>query len=418
MEFLEHTLPNGLEIVAECNPQAHSAALGFFVRTGSRDEVPELSGVSHFLEHMMFKGTVRGGRTAADVNRELDEIGSQSNAYTSEEQTVYHTTFLPEYQERAIDLLADIMRPTLTPADFETEKKVILEEIAKYDDQPPFGAFEMAMEAHFGAHPLGQSVLGTPESVGKLQPEQMREYFQQRYSPRNICLAAAGKLDFDALVRQVTAFCGDWEPFEAVRDTSPPTAQNGFRIRQHPLANQQYVLRIFDGPACDDPRRYAARLAYTIVGDDSGSRLFWELIDPGLAEYAALGSHEFEGAGMVLGYLCGAAEATAENLGRMQQVLDEALAQGVTEEELQRACNKVASQIVLGSERPASRMGVVGNHWLQRRSYTTVRQELDCYRAVTVEDINAVLRDFPLSGGSTVAVGSLESLAPVERFES
>ena len=165
MEFREARLSNGLEIIAECNDRAYSAALAFFVKAGSRDESPEVSGVSHFLEHMTFKGTPR--RSAADVNRELDEIGSHSNACTSEEQTVYYAAFLPEYQPQAIDILSDIMRPSLRQDDFDTEKQVIIEEILKYEDQPPFGAHEKCMAAYFGSHPLGNSILGTAESVGR-----------------------------------------------------------------------------------------------------------------------------------------------------------------------------------------------------------------------------------------------------------
>jgi len=140
LEFRKHQLENGLWVVAECNEHAHSVGLGFFVRTGSRDEQPEAAGVSHFLEHMVFKGTPR--RSADDVNREFDEMGAVYNAFTSEENTVYYATVLPEYQQQCVALLADIMRPSLRADDFNTEKKVIIEEIRMYDDQPPFGADE------------------------------------------------------------------------------------------------------------------------------------------------------------------------------------------------------------------------------------------------------------------------------------
>src|SRR6266478_5309269 len=146
MRFLKTTLGNGLEIVAECNDEAHSSALGFFVQTGARDETDDISGVSHFLEHMMFKGTAT--RSADDVNREFDEIGAHYNAFTSEESTVYYASVLPEYQEPSIDLLADIMRPSLRGEDFDTEKKVILEEIQMYADQPPFGMDDHIKELH------------------------------------------------------------------------------------------------------------------------------------------------------------------------------------------------------------------------------------------------------------------------------
>ena len=159
MEFLKERLDNGLEIVAECNPEAHSLGLGFFVQTGSRDESNALAGVSHFLEHMVFKGTPT--RTADDVNREFDEMGAHYNAFTSEENTVYYAAVLPECQQRCLDLLADILRPSLRSEDFDTEKQVIIEEIRMYEDQPPFGADDKCKAVHFGAHPLGRSVLGT-----------------------------------------------------------------------------------------------------------------------------------------------------------------------------------------------------------------------------------------------------------------
>src|SRR6478752_6333652 len=134
MEFRKHRLDNGLEIIAETNADAHSMSVAFIVRTGSRDETDNVAGVSHFLEHMCFKGTAR--RSADDVNREFDEIGAQYNAFTSEENTVYYGAVLPEYQRRVVDLLTDMLRPALRQDDFDVEKNVILEEIALYKDRP------------------------------------------------------------------------------------------------------------------------------------------------------------------------------------------------------------------------------------------------------------------------------------------
>src|SRR6476646_4252276 len=163
MPFRQHTLDNGLEIVAETSPDAYSSAYAFFVRTGARDETADVSGVSHFLEHMVFKGSAN--RTAAEVNRDLDDLSASSNAFTSEEQTVYYATTLPDDQEPIVELLADMLRPVLRQ-----------EEIAKYDDQPPYGAHEKCMAAFFGEHPLGKSVLGTTASVGSLARDQMLAY--------------------------------------------------------------------------------------------------------------------------------------------------------------------------------------------------------------------------------------------------
>ncbi|MEZ6094733.1 MAG: pitrilysin family protein [Pirellulaceae bacterium] len=217
MKYRTHKLENGLTILAEVNDSAYFAGYGFFVRTGARDESPEIAGVSHFLEHMVFKGTER--RTAEQVNRELDDLGSSSNARTGEESTIYHASVLPEFQGQVVDLLCDIMRPSLRVNDFETEKKVIIEEIMMYQDQPPYGGHERLLASYFGNHPLGQSVLGTVDTVSGLSASQMMEYFHRQYSPGNMALVAAGNVDFDRLVDDATRHCGGWEPFEVHRDT-------------------------------------------------------------------------------------------------------------------------------------------------------------------------------------------------------
>ena len=166
MPFHTHTLANGLQIIGETSPAARSVAIGFFVRTGSRDETPEVSGVTHFLEHMIFKGSER--RSYLDVNLDFDRIGAHYNAYTSEENTVFHAAILPEYLPQAVDLLADILRPSLRRQDFEMEKKVIIEEIGMYEDQPMWCAYDLAKKAFFADHPLGNSILGSAASVAGL----------------------------------------------------------------------------------------------------------------------------------------------------------------------------------------------------------------------------------------------------------
>src|SRR3954471_10005817 len=163
MKFHQTLLDNGLHVIADVNDQARSVASGFFVKAGSRDEAPEVAGVSHFLEHMVFKGTPR--RDALAVSRDFDRVGASHNAQTSEEDTLYHVTCLPEYLPRAFDVLSDILRPSLRQDDFDTEKKVIIEEIKMYQDSPMSVAYDAAKALHFGPHPLGQSILGTVESI-------------------------------------------------------------------------------------------------------------------------------------------------------------------------------------------------------------------------------------------------------------
>src|SRR4051795_4581305 len=198
MQFNNHTLDNGLEVLAECNGDAHSCALGFFVKTGARDETDPVSGVSHFLEHMVFKGTPR--RSSLDVNREFDAIGANYNAFTSEENTVFYAAVLPEYLPRAVDILADILRPSLRGEDFDMEKKVIIEEIGMYDDQPMWCAYDNAKKAFFADHPLGNSILGTKESITALTREQMQNYYDRRYVAPNITVSIAGNFNWDDAV--------------------------------------------------------------------------------------------------------------------------------------------------------------------------------------------------------------------------
>ncbi|MGD9646237.1 MAG: M16 family metallopeptidase [Pirellulales bacterium] len=406
--FREARLPNGLEIVAECNDDVHSSAVGFFVRTGARDETDEVAGVSHFLEHMMFKGTPT--RSAADVNREFDELGAHYNAFTSEENTVYYAAVLPEYQDRAVALLGDILRPSLRPDDFDTEKQVILEEIKMYEDQPPYGADEKVKAAYFGNHPLGRSVLGSLESVGALSAEQMRAYFDSRYSPGNITLVATGRIDFDALVETAAKACGHWSMVPATRTIDPATPHPGFGCLEKQSAAQEYALQLAAAPAAADADRFAAKLLTVILGDDSGSRLYWELTDPGRAEHVSLSHYDYLGAGLFMTYLACDPQLVADNLARIERVYREIEASGPTELELEQAKRKINSRVVLGSEKPRSRLFSVGMNWVQRGEYRTVKEDLDAVARLTRDDLVAVLKSYPLTRNHTLAVGPLERL--------
>jgi predicted Zn-dependent peptidase len=408
MEFLKHTLPNGLEIVAECNAPAYSTALGFFVKTGSRDETDAIAGVSHFLEHMMFKGTAR--RSADDVNREFDEMGAHYNAFTNEECTVYYAAVLPEQQEQAVDLLADILRPALREDDFNTEKKVIIEEIQMYEDQPPFGADDKCRTLYYGSHPLGRSVLGTPKSVGDLTAGAMRDYFRRRYSPGNIVLAGSGRIDFDALVATAQRCCGHWEPEATHRKIDPVAGRSGLHVLRKETATQQYMLQLTAGPSAEDDDRYAAKLLATVLGDDSGSRLYWELVDPGLAEHASLSHGEHQGAGMMMTYMSFEPQQTADNLRRIRNIYHQTEADGVTAAELDQAKNKIRSRIVLSSERPRGRLFAVGNDWVYRREYRPTDAELQAVAGVKLDELTAVLAKYPLSRPTTVTIGPLAEL--------
>jgi predicted Zn-dependent peptidase len=409
MPFHHATLPNGLTVVGETSPSARSVALGFFVRTGARDETPAEAGLSHFLEHMLFKGTPR--RTAEQVNLDFDRIGANYNAYTSEENTVYYAAVLPEYLPAAADVLADILRPSLRAEDFDTEKKVILEEIKMYDDQPGSVAGEHARRIHYAGHPLGNSVLGTHGSVSALSRDQMHAYFTRRYAANNILLSAAGNFDWDRFLALAAEKCSGWNTADAGRShRTEAAAAGGVHVLTRPSVQQQYVLFLAGGPPADSRMRYAADTLALAVGDDSGSRLYWALTDPGLADSADCSYYENDGSGVVYAsYTCEPEQAEG-NLGVVRKVLADVQAGGITADELKLAKTKIASRLVRGSEKPMGRMQAVASAWAYTGEYRDVDTELANYDAVTVADVRAYLDRYPVDRTTTVAFGPAADL--------
>jgi predicted Zn-dependent peptidase len=403
MEFRHTILDNGLEVIAELNDRAHSVAAGFFVKTGSRDESANLAGVSHFLEHMTFKGTPR--RDAMAVNRDFDRVGAKHNAQTSEEDTFYHVTCLPEYLPQAFDVLADILRPTLRSDDFETEKQVIIEEIKMYMDNPMSVAYEAAKMAHYGAHPLGNSILGSVESITALTADEMRGYFQRRYSPANIVLGFAGKADWAILADLARGHCSAWQGGQTRREAAPVRGTGSFKniLRADDL--QETVVGVSDGPGVESDDRYAAHLLATILGDHTGSRLYWALIDPGLADGADLSYQDYNQAGAYFTFLSCEPDSTQANLARIAEVYQTAMNRGVTDEELAQAKNKVSARSVLRSERPMGRLASLGFHWMYHHAYISVEEELQAFNQVTVEDLRRLLEEWPLWPMTVVSVG-------------
>ena len=255
------------------------------------------------------------------------------------------------------------------------EKKVILEEIAKYEDQPPFGAHEKCMAAALRRASAGPQRAGHGGQRRGPGRDQMLEYFRQRYSPRNIVLVGRRPVDFERLVRLADRHCGRWEPFDALRDTARAADHRGLAVVHKDNAPRSSTsCKSPTGRASEDDARYAARLLATILGDSSGSRMYWELFDPGLAECAVMEACDYQGAGIFLSYLSCAPEDTADNLALIDEICREAQAAGVTPQELKQAKSKICSHVVLQSERPGNRLFSVGSNWLQRREYRTVRE--------------------------------------------
>lgn len=405
IDFKHVTLPNGLNLIAEVNDDAHTAAVGFFVKAGARDEQPAVMGVSHFLEHMMFKGTPK--RSAEDVNREFDEIGANYNAFTSHEQTVYYAHVLPEMLGPSVDLFADMLRPSLRQDDFDMEKKVILEEIGMYDDRPEWRLHDRLLEEYFGDHGLGYRVLGTTQTVGDLTSTQMRDYFERRYSPDNLVVAAAGRLDFDQLLKDVEARCGGWSPTDAARAyTEPATSEKRVAVEDEKITRQYWAM-LCPGPSAQDEMRYAAKVLSDVLGDSDGSRLYWALVDKGLADEADFSALPHDGCGQFMAYASCDPKRADQVEQTLLETLDAVVGTGfdITDDEVSRAKNKLATKATLQGERPAGRMQALGSQWTYHGRYLPLNEELDKLMAVTVEDVRAVLSRYPMGPRTIVSLG-------------
>jgi predicted Zn-dependent peptidase len=403
MDFKHKQLDNGLTIIAEVNPSAASMAAGFFVRTGSRDETPEVAGVSHFLEHMMFKGTPR--RTSADINRDFDQLGAHYNAFTSEENTVYYAAVLPEFQDRATDLLCDMLRPSLRQEDFNIEKNVILEEIAMYQDTPRYRMFENLMAAHFCPHPLGNSVLGTQDSIKALKRDQMQAYFDRRYSPGNMVVVAVGNMDFDAFTAKVGAMCGRWPNLPTSRQRALAPRNPARKAIVDPKLTRQNLGIISPAPTGQDEFRYAAQMAATIIGDSTGSRLFYALIDPAIADEASMSYDAMDGEGAFITMISTgperAAEAARIALAEFQKFMQE----GPSDSEMTAAKNKIASGATLKGELPMGRLTSVGFDWIYRNQYVPLADQIKTLFAVTKEQVLQVVQNYDIAAATTVTLG-------------
>ena len=390
--YRETFLPNGLRVAAEVDPGAHTSAVGVFVRTGARDEPAELMGVSHFLEHMMFKGSAT--RTATEVNDAFNAIGADANAFTSSEMTAYHAHSLPEQLERSTCLVLDLLRPALRQADFDEEKGVILEEIAMYDDNPFWVVYERAIEAYYSGHPLSHRVLGTRESIASLSRDQMHGYFSSRYSPGSSVLVAAGSVDFDALValaqRETSAWAGAGQ-----RRVLTPHRPEPSRFR-HAMekATRGYMVMLWPSVPSTDPARYAASLCAHILGDSGGSRLHWSLVEPGIAEEAEAGFDGRDGSGECIVSVACEVDALdrAEEIVRRQCA---ALPASITDDDLTRAKAKIATGVALGGERPAGRMRRLGGVLTTRGTYMALEDEMAAIEALTVRDLRDHIEAYP-----------------------
>jgi predicted Zn-dependent peptidase len=337
---------------------------------------------------MMFKGTAR--RNSQQVNEEFDAMGAKNNAFTSNEVTCYWAQILPEFTDRALELLSDMMRPALRDDDFTMEKKVIIEEISLYLDRPAHILFEAIMADHFEKHPMANSVLGSKESIAALERTQMKTYFDSRYGPGNMVLAASGNIDFDAFVQSAEKYCGTWKHLDVQRAYPNPTLHPKRRHISDPKLKRHYIAGLCPGPSAQDDSRYAAMVLSDVLGDHDGSRLYWALVEPGLADEADFSFYPHDHTGSFLVYAsCDPERAQQVEdilLGELQKVLKD----GLTEEEVHRSKTKIESATVMQGESTLGRMRGLASRWTYNHEYRSLEQDLALLESITRKDLQAV----------------------------
>jgi predicted Zn-dependent peptidase len=385
-------LDSGLRVVTEAVPSVRSVALGLWVRTGSRDETPAQAGVSHFLEHLLFKGTKR--YSAIEIAEIFDGLGASVNAATGKESTNLHARFLDTHTEEAFDLLAEMLLGPTYP-EIDSEREVVLEEIAMYEDEPQDKVHDVLDRAVFGGHPLGRRVLGEAEVISSIPIPEIDAYHRARYTGANIVVAAAGNIDHEKIVELTK------------RHVEPPTTSNGDHATEPPqvdgaqVAFQQKDTEQFHialgAPGIDrnDERRYALTILDAVFGGSTSSRLFREIREKrGLAYAVGSYTQQYVDSGLIGLYVGTREDNVEEACGIIGRELASIHAEGVTDDELARAKEHVKGRMVLSSESTAARMGRIGKAVLFDMPLLTLDELLERIDAVTGDEVAELAREF------------------------
>jgi predicted Zn-dependent peptidase len=406
MEFKQKILKNGLTIIGELNDSAKSAAVGFFVKTGSRDENPQINGVSHFLEHMLFKGTEKF--SSFEVSAAFDRTGAQFNAFTSEEITTFYAAALPEYIPQITSLWIELMRPALRDDDFNVEKDVIKQEIAMYQDLPDFEASEKCRTLYFDSHPCGQSILGRTESIDNLTAEQMRSYFNSRYVPNNMSLVAAGNFNWQQICSLAEQGCSNWQKIPVSRNTDDYKGSSKTEHIEKPNIAREHICLMSYAVSAQNDRRFAAFLLATVIGDSTGSRLFWELVDKALAEEAATRLGAMDGTGVFQTYIQCSPANVDKVLDTVSRIFSDVAENGITKDELTKAKNKILSALVIKNEVPIGRLFDVGLNWTYLNQYRTITDDLNAIKSVTVNQVCELAKELKITDYTRFSIGPLQ----------
>src|SRR5579875_2436394 len=414
-------LPGGLRVVTEALPAVRSVALGIWVGVGSRDEDAAHAGRTHYLEHLLFKGTRK--RTALEISAAMDAVGGEMNAFTAKEYTSYYARVLDADLPLAIDVLSDMVTSSLIePRDVDAERNVVLEEIAMNEDDPSDAVHEAFTTHLFGDTPLGRPILGTVDSINGITRDQIYEHYVARYTPPHLVVAAAGNLDHDAVVAGVQAafgpvlsgFSGAEPARPRLRDSGGlwdgygPAAGTGVKLVSRPIEQANLVLGC-EGLARTDERRFALGVLNAALGGGMSSRLFQEVREKrGLAYsvYSFTAQHADTGMwGIYVGCLPSKAD---EVLSICADELGKVVAGGLSDAELDRGKGQVRGGIVLGLEDPSSRMTRLGKSELVYPRLEPVDELLAAIDAVTHDDVRAVAEEVLTRPKALAVVGPFD----------
>ncbi|MFV0460199.1 MAG: M16 family metallopeptidase [Actinomycetales bacterium] len=406
-------LPGGVRVVSENMPGLRSATLGMWVGVGSRDETADCYGSTHFLEHLLFKGTAR--RDALSIAEAFDSVGGEANAATSKEHTCYFARVSDVDLPMAVDVIGDMVaNASLSPHEVDVERGVILEELAMNEDDPGDVAHERFAEVVMDPNPLARPIGGTPQAIREVSRERIDEHYRQHYIPPGLVITAAGGVDHDALCELVASALGEWvgadaAPLPARGPGSIETFTDGTILTVQRPIEQAHVLLGGLGLVATDPRRYAMSVLTTVLGGGMSSRLFQEVRERRGLAYSV---YSFAAGYSDSGYYGMYAACTPAHVAEVVDVLTDQWRQvaehSITAHELERGIGQLCGSLVLGLEDSGSRMSRLGKSELVYGEYVTLDEALRRIRAVTVEDVQSLAAELGARPRSLVTVGPMD----------
>lgn len=402
-------LSNGMTIVSETMPQVRSVSLGLWFNVGSRDELPDQAGLTHFMEHMMFKGTPT--RTPLDISMHFDRLGAELNAFTSKEYTCYYARFVDDKLPSALEVLADmVVNSTFSQEAIDTEREVVLEEIARAEDAPDDFVFDLYTSSTLPGHPVGLPVLGSKERVGAYRNEDCRAFHAEHYHAGNLTIAAAGNVDHASLVALAESLFSTLPAgTKASRTLEAPSFADGIFVEKRDIEQAHLVYGLPWLPVGDE-RRFAASLMTTLLGGSMSSRLFQVIReDRGLAYSVYATQSAYQGAGQWCVYAGTRPGNISEVVGSIKGEIARLVQDPVPADELERTCELICGQMLLGLESTSNRMVRLGKRQTLGLEHLTPEEQVERYRSVTVEDVLDLAQDLLTADAALACVSPLSS---------